>query len=184
MTTPETTTTDGADTTKNSSNLTGWGTRRRRLTDSEVEAIRVAYKYRRDLAKTSTRADEWETITETIKDVARDHNVSVDVANRAVLGLSYPHAPGPIDTARRMRHDAASSLRERVGGRIDGRSLSYSTTEIMDTYAACVTITVYDPDKDKTRTFRYPAGTRVTVSTSVSGDDQTSQPGADKPTGK
>lgn len=163
---------------KKISNLTGWGTRRRRLTDDEVRAIRETYKYRRDLALTGSNPDDWETVTDTLKGVARDHNVSQGVVNRAVLGLSYTDAPGPIDVVRRAHYDDNNALRRQLGG-VDGRSLPRTLGDA-PRQAACVTITVHDPETDKTRTFRYPAGTKVTVTTTLGDDTEPLEPRTSK----
>ena len=163
---------------KRISNLTGWGSRRRRLTDDEVRQIREAYKYRRDLALTGNSPDDWETVTDTLKGVARDHNVSQGVVNRAVLGLSYPDAPGPIDVTRRAHYDDNNALRRQLGG-VDGRSLPRTLGDA-PRQAAAVAITVYNPDTDTTRTYRYPAGTKVTVTTTLGDDTDHLEPAAKK----
>lgn len=143
--------------------LTGWGTRRRKLTDDEVEHLRNAYKYRRDLAEAAESPDEWETITDTLKRIAAESDglVTASALNRLVLGESYATAPGPLDSARIARRSRNRDLADRLGMKA-ARSMASST--FRDTAPAYVVIEVTRPS-GSTKEFTYPAGTAVTVRT-------------------
>ncbi len=143
--------------------LTGWGTRRRKLTDAEVEQLRKAYKFRRDLAESAESADDWETVNDTLKGVAAESDglVTASALNRLVLGESYADAPGPLDSARIARRAHNKELANRLGGDV-ARSMSRSS--FRDATPAYVVIEVTRPD-GVTKEYTYPAGTVVTLRT-------------------
>lgn len=143
--------------------LTGWGRRRRFLTDDEVEQLRKTYAYRRELAENATSPDEWETVTETIKGIAYESDglVTPSALNRLVIGESYANAPGPIDLGRASRRAAYKEHRDNIGAKA-ARSWSQGTRH--DVAPAVVVIEVTRPG-GKTREFVYPAGTVVTLKT-------------------
>ena len=143
--------------------LTGWGTRRRKLTDAEVEHLRKAYKFRRDLAESAESAEDWETVNDTLKGVAAESDglVTASALNRLVLGESYADAPGPLDSARIARRAHNKALANRVGPEA-ARSMSRSS--FRDATPAYVVIEVTRPD-GATKQYTYPAGTTVTLHT-------------------
>lgn len=143
--------------------LTGWGTRRRKLTDDEVEKLRLNYKYRRDLAESAETPEDWETVTDTLKRLAAESDglVTASALNRLVLGESYANAPGPLDSARVARRQHNKELSARLGGKA-ARSMASST--FRNSAPSHVVIEVTNPT-GKVRRFTYPAGTSVTVHT-------------------
>ena len=143
--------------------LTGWGTRRRKLTDDEVENLRNAYKFRRDLAEAAENPEDWETVNDTLKGIAAESDglVTASALNRLVLGESYANAPGPLDSARIARRARNKELATRLGGDV-ARSMARATAHA--TPPAYVVIEVTRPN-GVTREFTYPAGTSVTVHT-------------------
>lgn len=143
--------------------LTGWGTRRRKLTDDEVENLRNAYKFRRDLAEAAENPEDWETVNDTLKGIAAESDglVTASALNRLVLGESYANAPGPLDSARIARRAHNKELATRLGGDV-ARSMARATAHA--TPPAYVVIEVTRPN-GVTREFTYPAGTSVTVHT-------------------
>lgn len=158
--------------------LTGWGTRRRKLTDAEVEQLRNAYQYRRDLAESAESAEEWETVTDTLKRIAAESDglVTASALNRLVLGESYADAPGPLDSARIARRAHNKELATRLGAKA-ARSMASST--FRDTAPSYVVIEVTRPD-GVTKEYTYPAGTVVTLRTG----EGTAAPKPDKGTTK
>ena len=162
--------------------LTGWGTRRRKLTDAEVEQLRNAYKFRRDLAESAESAEEWETVTDTLKRIAAESDglITASALNRLVLGESYADAPGPLDSARVARRAHSKALASRLGGEA-ARSMASST--FRDTAPAYVVIEVTRPD-GVTKEYTYPAGTTVTLrtgeGTTAPKTDKDKTKGADK----
>lgn len=149
------------------STLTGWGTRRRKLTDDEVAELREAYRHRRNLAEDAETAEEWETVTDTLDHIAAESNglVTASALNRLVLGESYANAPGPLDMTRIARRTRNKELAARLGPAA-ARSMASST--FRDSAPSHVIVKVTRPD-GKAREFTYPAGTTVTVET-VAGD--------------
>lgn len=143
--------------------LTGWGTRRRKLTDDEVEKLRLDYKYRRDLAESAESPEDWETVTETLARLAADSNglVTPSALNRLVLGESYATAPGPLDTTRVARRQHNKQLAARLGGKA---ARSMASSSFRNAAPSHVVIEVTNPS-GKVRRFTYPAGTSVTVHT-------------------
>lgn len=143
--------------------LTGWGTRRRKLTDDEVEKLRNAYKFRRDLAEAAETPEDWETVNDTLKGIAAESDglVTASALNRLVLGESYANAPGPLDSARIARRAHSKELATRLGPEA-ARSMSRSS--FRDAPPAYVVIEVTRPS-GSTKEFTYPAGTAVTVRT-------------------
>lgn len=143
--------------------LTGWGTRRRKLTDDEVEKLRRDYKFRRDLADAAESPEDWETVNDTLKGIAAESGglVTPSALNRLVLGESYVNAPGPLDSARIARRAHNKELATRLGGDV-ARSMARATAHA--TPPAYVIIEVTRPN-GVTREFTYPAGTQVTVHT-------------------
>lgn len=143
--------------------LTGWGTRRRKLTDDEVEKLRNAYKFRRDLAEAAETPEDWETVNDTLKGIAAESDglVTASALNRLVLGESYANAPGPLDSARIARRAHSKELATRLGPEA-ARSMSRSS--FRDAPPAYVVIEVTRPS-GSTKEFTYPAGTSVTVRT-------------------
>jgi hypothetical protein len=159
---PENTPTPAAK-AKPADTLTGWGTRRRKLTDAEVEQLRKAYKFRRDLAESAESADDWETVNDTLKGVAAESGglVTASALNRLVLGESYANAPGPLDSARIARRARNKELANRLGPEA-GRSMARSACK--DVTPSYVVIEVTRPD-GATKQYTYPAGTVVTLRT-------------------
>jgi len=145
------------------STLTGWGTRRRKLTDEEVAELRETYRYRRELAESAETAEEWETVNDTLEGISAASNglVTPSALNRLVLGESYVNAPGPLDTARVARRAHNRELAARVG-KDAARSMSRAGRHVAS--PSHVVIEVTRPD-GKTREFTYPAGTEVTLRT-------------------
>ena len=149
------------------STLTGWGTRRRKLTDDEVEELRKTYRFRRDLAEAAETPEDWETVNETLEDMAAQSNglVTASALNRLVLGESYVNAPGPLDTTRVARRAHNRQLATRLGSDV-ARSMARAGRNVVA--PSHVVIKVTRPG-GKTKEFTYPAGTTVTVE-SVAGD--------------
>lgn len=158
--------------------LTGWGTRRRKLTDAEVEQLRGAYQYRRDLAEAAETPEEWETVTDTLKRIAAESNglITPSALNRLVLGESYAEAPGPLDTARIARRRHNKELANRLGAQA-ARSMASST--FRDVAPSHVVIEVTRPD-GSTKQYTYPAGTVVTLRTEAGDMPDKSATGGDK----
>lgn len=147
--------------------LTGWGTRRRKLTNDEVEQLRKAYKFRRDLAEAAESPEDWETVNATLKGVAEESDglVTVSALNRLVLGESYVDAPGPLDTARAARRAHSKELAARLGGDV-ARSMARAGRNTVAPSHVVVEVT---RPGGQTKAYTYPAGTVVTIRT-VEGD--------------
>ena len=160
---PADTTTTTTTKAKPADTLTGWGTRRRKLTDAEVEQLRKAYKFRRDLAESAESADDWETVNDTLKGVAAESGglVTASALNRLVLGESYANAPGPLDSVRIARRAHNKELAKRLGGEV-ARSMAGSPCN--DPTPSYEVIEVTRPD-GSTKEYTYPAGTVVTLRT-------------------
>lgn len=175
---PQSEPTDAPTKAKPADTLTGWGTRRRKLTDAEVEQLRNAYQYRRDLAESAESPEEWETVSDTLKRIAAESDglVTASALNRLVLGESYADAPGPLDSARIARRTRNKELANRLGAKA-ARSMASST--FRDTAPAYVVIEVTRPD-GSTKEYTYPAGTVVTLRTG----EGTTAPKPDKAEGK
>lgn len=148
-------------------NLTGWrgSKRRRRFTNDEVEEIRTEYARRRtyvtEVGLDADGAEGWQTITDTVRQLATEYGVGAETINRMVLGVSYQNAPGPIDTARLARHEQYRADKAELGEAV-ARSRLATRTPATAEAPGVVTITVTRPG-EKARVFRYPLGTEVTV---------------------
>lgn len=147
--------------------LTGWGTRRRKLTDDEVERLRKAYRFRRDLAEAAESPEDWETVNDTLEAVSAESDglVTPSALNRLVLGESYAKAPGPLDTTRAARRAHNKELATRLGGDV-ARSMSRAGHG--GATPSHVVMEVTRPG-GQTRAYTYPAGTTITLRT-VAGD--------------
>lgn len=92
---------------------------RRRLNAKEVENIRHAWKYARDLSEGRLNefdsTSDWETVTETERRLADQFGVTVTSLRSIVRGTSYRGAGGPIDTERAERHAMYQQLKETKG---------------------------------------------------------------------
>ena len=78
--------------------------RQGRLDPSEVEQLRTVYARAREYSDEVGPDDEgFQTLTQTETRLGEAFKISQPMVRRIVLGLSYPDAPGPIDTARRAR---------------------------------------------------------------------------------
>lgn len=78
--------------------------RQGRLDPSAVEQLRTVYARAREYSDEVGPDDEgFQTLTQTETRLAEAFKISQPMVRRIVLGLSYPDAPGPIDTARRAR---------------------------------------------------------------------------------
>lgn len=147
------------------------GALRRRLSFNEVERLRHAYAYARDLADSAT--DTWETVTDTEERLAAEYGVSRSTVHGAVLGLTYPNAGGPLDIERRANFDQYVADREVLGphaarSRAVKRRAGGTTAP-----ASMVRVTATTP-AGETWTRLFPIGTRVEVvveTSSVAGDD-------------
>ena len=157
------TTPDHATTRRPADTLTGWGTRRRKLTDDEVERLRKTYKFRRELAEAAESPEDWETVNDTLEAISAESDglVTPSALNRLVLGESYAKAPGPLDTARAARRAYNKELAARLGGDV-ARSMTRAGHG--GATPSHVVIEVTYPDGN-TREFPYPAGTAVTLRT-------------------
>lgn len=166
METPSTTPTDST-VSRKADTLTGWGTRRRKLTDDEVERLRKAYKFRRDLAEAAESPEDWETVNDTLKGVSEESDglVTPSALNRLVLGESYVDAPGPLDTARAARRAHSREVAARLGGDV-ARSMARAGRNVAA--PSHVVMEVTRPG-GQTKSYTYPAGTVITMRT-VEGD--------------
>lgn len=164
---PTPTTPDHAATRRPADTLTGWGTRRRKLTDDEVERLRKAYKFRRDLAEAAESPEDWETVNDTLEAISAESDglVTPSALNRLVLGESYVNAPGPLDTIRAARRVHNKELAARLGS---GVARSMSRAGHGGAAPSYVIVKVTRPDGES-RQFTYPTGTVVTVE-SVAGE--------------
>ena len=141
-------------------------TGRRLMDPATVQALRGDYEYSRDLAKGATTAEEWETVGDTERRLAKEYGVSATTVHEVVLGLRYPNAPGPIDVARRARYDRYLAERETLGEKAAlARMRDVDTAS--DTSAAVVVVAVTLPDQDHADStqYIYPPGTVVSVTT-------------------
>lgn len=136
----------------------GVAPRRGRLTDEQVEAIRVDWLYSRDLARTATDTDGWETQTDTEARLAAAYGTNRATVAKVVMGLSYVNAPGPIDVARRAAHDSLREMKERTG-------TTDRSPAAMIQYPTVVRLRVRDRAGNLLTQDWYPAGSTVEVAT-------------------
>lgn len=146
--------------------------RRTRLSNEQVAQVRRDYEWARHLALTARTAEEWETVGETEARLARTHSISATTVHEIVLGLRYQDAPGPIDSARRARHDTYLAERELLGPAVARARMM----EVDVPVAAMVAVTVHTPGQEPVTTW-HPAGTRVEVTAGTPSPAQDSEDG-------
>ena len=122
-----------------------------------MESIREAYQYSRELALSAPDAESWESVGATEARLAQEYGVSVSTVHSIVLGLTYPDAPGPIDTERRASHEAYQADVARYGVEV-ARSRQRERTAV----PAVLQVTVTAPD-GTTSVEYHPEGTVVSV---------------------
>lgn len=142
------------------------GPRRRRMSHAEVEQLRLDFSYARALAADGD-AEMWETVTETETRLADQYAVSRSTVHNAVLGLTYPSAPGPIDVARRAAHDQYTEDRQVLGA---GGARSRATHRRLHGSGVDSVLHVRATLPDGSTWARvFPLGTRVEVMTETAG---------------
>lgn len=144
---------------------------RTRLTYDQVADLRRQYAFRRTLADDLDTADDWETPRETEHALANRFGVTQSSVHDALLGLTYPDAPGPIDQPRRDAHDLFQSEKDRFGVAVaSSRQRVRNTTANIQRVPCLVSVTVTVPGTEPT-VVHYPSGTTVEVATYTDNDD-------------
>lgn len=91
---------------------------RKRLTHDQVAQIREAYTWARSAAWAAETAEEWENVAATEERLGREYGLSATSVHNLVLGLTYPDAPGPIDTTRRAAYEQYQADMKKFGANV------------------------------------------------------------------